>query len=74
MTKRTNKEVLAKGIRMMFGSLLCMFAGPIIIHSAFKNQEHQLYIPVLIVGLLIAAGAIYLAFRGIKKIMDSMFN
>jgi uncharacterized membrane protein YccC len=74
MTKRTNKEVLGKGIRLMFGSLFCMFAGPTIIHSAFKNQEHPLYIPVLIVGLCIAAGSIYLAFKGIKKIMDSMFN
>ncbi|MEM6687004.1 MAG: DUF6095 family protein [Bacteroidota bacterium] len=74
MTKRTNKDVLVKGIKLMFGSLFCMFAGPIILHSAFKNQAHPLYIPVLIVGLLIAAAAIYLAFRGLKKIMDSMFN
>ena len=74
MTKRTNKEVLSKGLKLMFGSLLCMFAGPIIINSAFKNQEHPLYIPVLIVGLLIAAAAIFLAFKGLKKIMDSMFN
>ncbi|AXG70897.1 hypothetical protein KORDIASMS9_03152 [Kordia sp. SMS9] len=74
MTKRTNKAVLSKGIKLMFGSLFCMFAGPTIIHSAFKNQEHPLYIPVLIVGLLIAATAIFLAFKGLKKIMDSMFN
>ena len=73
MTKRTDKEVLAKGIKLMVGSLVCMFAGPTIIHSAFKNQLHPLYIPVLIVGLLIAAGAIILAFKGIRKIMDSMF-
>lgn len=74
MTKRTNKDVLIKGIKLMAGSLLCMFAGPIIINSAFKNQAHPYYIPVLIVGLLIAATAIFLGFRGIKKIMDAMFN
>jgi len=74
MTKRTNKAVLAKGIKLMFGSLFCMFAGPTILHSAFKNQEHPLYIPVLIIGILIAAAAIFLAFKGLKKIMDSMFN
>ncbi|QHI39278.1 hypothetical protein IMCC3317_46880 [Kordia antarctica] len=73
MTKRTNKEVLAKGIKLMAGSLVCMFAGPIILHSAFKNQEHSLYIPVLIVGLLVAAGAIILAFKGMRKIMNSIF-
>jgi len=74
MTKRTNKEVLLKGIKLMAGSLFCMFAGPIILHSAFKNQAHPYYVPVLIVGLLIAAAAIFLAFKGLKKIMDSMFN
>ncbi|WP_046758857.1 DUF6095 family protein [Kordia jejudonensis] len=74
MTKRTNKEVLGKGIKNMLGSLICMFLGPMVIHSAFKNQEHSLYIPVLIVGLTIAAFAIILAFNGIRKIMNSMFN
>ncbi|WP_298514988.1 DUF6095 family protein [uncultured Kordia sp.] len=74
MTKRTNKEVLSKGLKLMAGSLFCMFAGPVILHSAFKNQSHPLYIPVLIIGLLIAAAAIFLAFKGLRKIMDSMFN
>lgn len=74
MTKRTNKVVLMKGIKLMAGSLFCMFAGPTILHSAFKNQSHPYYVPVLIVGLLVAAAAIYLAFRGLKKIMDAMFN
>lgn len=73
MTKRTDKELLGKGIKLMFGSLLCMFAGPVVIHSAFKNQDKPLYIPVLIVGLTIAAFAIILAFRGIRRIMNSMF-
>ncbi|MEM6719113.1 MAG: DUF6095 family protein [Bacteroidota bacterium] len=63
-----------KGIKLMAGSLFCMFAGPTILHSAFKNQSHPYYVPVLIVGLLVAAAAIYLAFRGLKKIMDAMFN
>lgn len=57
----------------MLGSLVCMFTGPAVIHSAFKNQEHPLYIPVLIVGLLIAAFAIIFAFKGIRKIMNSIF-
>ncbi len=73
MTKRTNKELLGKGLKLMAGSLVCMFAGPIILHSAFKNQEHPLYIPVLIIGLAIAAGAIILAFKGMRKITDAIF-
>ena len=74
MTKRTNKEVLAKGIRMMFGSLFCMFAGPTIIHSAFKNQDHPWYIPILILGLLGAGFAIFMAFKGLRTIMESLFG
>ncbi|WP_420573079.1 DUF6095 family protein [Kordia sp.] len=73
MTKRTNKELLAKGLKLMAGSLICMFAGPTIIHSALKNKEHSLYIPVLIVGFIVAAGAIILAFKGMRKIMNSIF-
>ena len=73
MTKRTNKEVLAKGLKLMAGSLICMFAGPVILHSALKNQDKPLYIPVLIIGLIVAAGAIILAFKGMRKIMDSIF-
>lgn len=73
MTKRTNKEVLAKGLKFMGGSLICMFLGPVVIHSAFKNQDKPLYIPILIIGLSIAAAAIILAFKGLKKIMDAIF-
>ncbi|EDP96205.1 DUF6095 family protein [Kordia algicida OT-1] len=73
MTKRTNKELLGKGLKLMAGSLVCMFLGPITIHSAFKNQDKPLYIPVLIVGLAIAVGAIILAFKGMRKIMNSIF-
>jgi len=73
MTKRTNKELLGKGLKLMVGSLICMFTGPIVIHSAFKNQGHPLYIPVLIIGLIIATAAILLAFKGMRKIMNSIF-
>lgn len=73
MTKRTNKELLGKGLKIMAGSLICMFAGPTIIHSALKNKEHSLYIPVLILGFIVAAGAIILAFKGMRKIMNSIF-
>ena len=73
-TKHTNKEVLVKGIKLMGISLVCMFLGPTLLYVAFSNQEKPLYIPILIVALLICSTAIYLAFRGLKTIMDSMFN
>lgn len=70
----TNKEQLAKGVRTMAMSLLFMFLGPGFIYQAFKNQEHPLYIPVLILGLIAAAAAIYFGFKGLNQIMKSLFN
>lgn len=73
-TKHTNKDVLVKGLKKMAISLLCMFLGPTLIYVAFSNQEKPLFIPILIVGLIISIAAIIIAFKGLKTIMDSMFN
>ncbi|WP_025740055.1 DUF6095 family protein [Aquimarina pacifica] len=72
--RKTNKELLGKGVQRMAIALILMFISPIIIHSAFKNQDHHLYIPILILGILGAALAIFMAFKGIKTIMDSFFG
>lgn len=74
MTKRTNKEKLAKGIRFLAISLVLIFLGPSIIFSAFKNQEHPLYIPILILGIIIALGAMLMIFLGIKKTVNAFFD
>ncbi|MFC5196041.1 MULTISPECIES: DUF6095 family protein [Bizionia] len=73
-TKHTDKDVLLKGIKKMGVSLLCMFLGPTLLYIAFSNQEKALYIPLLIVGIIICGLAIFFAFKGLKTIMDSMFN
>ncbi|AXT63463.1 hypothetical protein D1816_25010 [Aquimarina sp. AD10] len=73
-TKRTDKELLGKGIQRMAIALIFMFISPVIIYSSFKNQEHPLYVPILILGLISAAFAIFMAFKGLKTIMDSMFG
>lgn len=73
-TKRTNKDVLVKGLKIMGASLGAMFLGPILIHIAFSNQEKPLYIPILVVAISVCGLAIYLAFKGINTILDSMFK
>ncbi|MFV0573764.1 MAG: DUF6095 family protein [Xanthomarina gelatinilytica] len=73
-TKRTNKHILVKGLKKMGLSLICMFLGPTLIYIAFSNQEKALYIPLLILSLLICSLAVYLAFIGLRTIMDSMFQ
>lgn len=73
-TKHTDKEVLIRGLKKMVVSLLCMFLGPTLIYIAFSNNEKPLYIPILIIGLIFCFLAVFLAFKGLKSIMDSMFN
>lgn len=70
----TDKEKLFKGVQTLMMSLLFMLLGPGMIYQAFKNQEHPLYIPVLILGILAGAAAIYFAFKGISRIMKSVFG
>lgn len=73
-TKHTNKELLVQGLKKMAISLVCMFAGPTLFYIATTNKEKPLYIPILIIAFIICGLAIFFAFKGLKVIMDSMFN
>ncbi|WP_034887840.1 DUF6095 family protein [Gillisia sp. Hel_I_29] len=72
--KHTNKELLGKGIRYLAGALPLTFLGPSILYSAFNNQDHPLYIAVLILGIAACAGAMYFMFKGIRTLMRSLFD
>lgn len=74
ITKKTNKEILIKGIKKMLLSALFMFLGPTLFYIALTNKEKPLYIPILLVSIIICVLAIFFAFKGIKTILDSMFN
>lgn len=67
----TNKQILNRGIAYAFIGLPFFFIGPSIIHSAFKNQGHTLFIPVLGLGVILSAFAVVMLWRGIKTIMKS---
>lgn len=71
---KTDKKILVRGIKTLVFSLLSLFMGPIFLSVAFSNKEKPLYIPILIVGCLISGFAIFLLFRGIKIITNSMFK
>lgn len=73
-TKRTDKEVLNKGLKTMLTSLALLFLGPILIYIAFSNQEKVLYIPILIIGIIVCSAAVLFGFKGINTILDSMFK
>ncbi|GGX28446.1 DUF6095 family protein [Aquimarina muelleri] len=72
--KKTDKELLGKGVQHMAIAFIFMFISPVIIHSAFKNQDHPLYIPILVLGIISAIFAILMAFKGLKTIMNSIFG
>lgn len=74
MTVRTNKDVLIKGIKHFAYTILLMFMAPVVLWQAFKNQEHALYIPVLVLGIILAIAAIAMGFYSVKLVMDALFN
>jgi len=72
--KHTNKTLLGKGIKYLAGALPLTLIGPTILYSAFNNQEHPLYIAVLLLGILACAGAMFLMFKGIRTLIKSLFD
>lgn len=71
---KTDKVLLVKGLRRLAITVMLMFTGPVVLYQAFKNQDHPFYIPVLVVGALIALGAIVMGFLGIKTLVDALFG
>ncbi len=71
---KTNKDLLLKGIRFLMYTVALMFMAPFALYQAFKNQEHPLYIPVLVVGCILGLGAIIMGFVSVKTIVDGFFG
>lgn len=72
--RRTDKDLLVKGIKSFGFTVLAMFMGPILIYEAFKNEGHLFYWPVLILGIISAILAIYLGFRSVGIVMEALFG
>ncbi|NAY90670.1 hypothetical protein GTQ34_01955 [Muricauda sp. JGD-17] len=72
--KRTDKELLVKGLKSFGYTVAIMFLAPFLLYQAFKNEEHPFFIPVLILGILFAVLAIYLGFRSVNIVMDAVFG
>jgi hypothetical protein len=72
--KHTNKTLLGKGIKYLAMALPLSAIGPVILYSAFNNQQHPLYIPVLILGLIACIAAVFLMFKGIGTLVKSLFD
>jgi len=73
-TQRTNKDLLAKGLKKMAIALILMFAGPTLFFITTSNKEKPFYILLLIISFILCSGAIFFAFKGIQIIMNSLFD
>lgn len=73
-TKRTNKNVLVKGIKNLGICLVLMFLGPTLLHLAFSNQDKSTYLLILIIAIAACLAAIFFLFRGIYIIVQSLFQ
>ncbi|WP_424000481.1 DUF6095 family protein [Maribacter sp. IgM3_T14_3] len=72
--RRTDKDLLVTGLKRLAITVVLMFTAPLVLWQAFKNQEHFLFWPVCILGLILATVAVFMGFKGIMTIMDSMFG
>jgi hypothetical protein len=72
--KHTNRALLVKGLKTMGLTLLLLFLGPFLLHAGLSNPDKPLHIPLVVVGIGVCGTAIYMGFRGIKIIMDSIFK
>ncbi|MBO0322477.1 hypothetical protein J0X14_09220 [Muricauda sp. CAU 1633] len=72
--RRTDKELLVKGLKSFGYTIFCMFLGPVLFYEAIKNDDNPLFIPVLILGILFGGLAIYLGFRSVNIVMDAVFG
>ena len=70
----TNKELLSKGVKYLFGALPLMFIGPSVMYNAFMNKENNWHYLVLTVGCGICILSVFLAFKGLKTITNALFN
>jgi len=71
---RTNKAMLLKGVKFLTYTVALMFTAPFVLFQAFKNQEHPSYIPVLVLGIILAIAAIILGFYSVKVVVDAFFG
>jgi len=71
---RTNRDLFIKGVRFLSYTVILMFLAPVVVWQAFKNQEHALYIPVLVVGCILGIAAIAMGFVSIKTMVDALFG
>ena len=68
-----SKNKIALGVKTMAFALPLMILGPVILTIGFRALNDGIYIWVIL-GSLLIIGAIILAFKGIKTILNGLFE
>ena len=69
----SEKGMLKKGFVFVMCALPLMFIGPAVIHFAFINKQQPLHWAILIVGIAMCVSGVVLVFKGLLKIVNSIF-
>ena len=63
-----------KGVKNLLYTVGLMFLAPVVLYQAFKNEDHPLFIPVLVLGSILAVAAIGMGFYSIKILIQALFD
>ncbi|MEN9336213.1 MAG: hypothetical protein RLZZ500_1200 [Bacteroidota bacterium] len=70
----TNKNLLAKGLKYLFGALPLMFLGPSVFYNALMNKHTNWHYVILVLGCVICITSVVLAFKGLQTLMKALFD
>ncbi len=71
--QHTDFKLLKKGLKFLAYALPLLFLSPYLLTLSFLNKETFVFFIFLFFGIVAGAGAIFLCFRGINTILNSIF-
>lgn len=72
-TMDNNKDEIVKGIKFLAFALPLMILGPVILTIGYRAMNDGIYF-WFIMGCILIIGAIVVAFKGIKTILNGLFD
>lgn len=73
-TRHTDKDMLIRGVKTMAICALLMFIGPTLLYLVLGNPDKPFFYPLVVIGVIVCIISIYLGFKGLKIIMQSVFG
>ena len=70
----TDRKAMNNGIGKLLWALPMLFVGPSIIYNAFINKDNVWHYLVLAIGIAVCLTGVFFMFKGIQKIVNSMFD